>query len=115
MAITAQDLDRRITLQRASSVNNEFNEPVQTWTDLATVWARRRDASDRQVVEVFAAGQVGSFLISRFTVRSNDASRDFKPIDRVLHDGEVWNIKGIKEADEGRRRFLEITAVRDGD
>lgn len=34
----AGNLDRRITIQRATKINNEFNEPIETWADLATVW-----------------------------------------------------------------------------
>src|SRR5687767_11981290 len=112
MAITAQELDRRITIQRATVVYNEFNEPVETWADLATLWARRRDVSDG---EKFAAGQVGATLMSRFVVRSTTTTRGIKATDRISYDGGLWNIHGLKEADEGRNRFIEITAIRDLD
>lgn len=108
----AGDLDRRIVLQRATKTINGFNEEIETWADLAKVWARRRDVSDG---EKEASGQVGSVLVSRFTIRSNPTSRGFRPIDRIRYDGANWNIQGIKEADEGRNRFLEITAARDAD
>jgi len=104
----AGDLDRRITFQRSTDVNNEFNEPIQAWSDLATVWARRRDASDS---EKFAAGQVGATLMSRFVIRSSVTARGIAPTDRIRHDDRLWNILGIKQADEGRSRFLEITAI----
>jgi SPP1 family predicted phage head-tail adaptor len=112
MAITAQELDRRVTIQRATTVYDEFNEPVETWSDVATVWARRRDVSDG---EKQAAGQVGAVLMSRFTVRSSTTTRALLPTDVLSHDGGAWNIQGIKEADEGRNRFIEITAIRDAD
>jgi SPP1 family predicted phage head-tail adaptor len=111
----AGDLDRRITLQRATATQNELNEDVDTWADVATVWARRRDASDSQKIEYMAAGQVGAFIVSRFTVRSSSVTRDVTPVDRLMHEGKVWEIRGVKEADEGRRRFIEITASRDAD
>lgn len=113
--ITASELDRRITLQRATSAAGPLNEPVDTWSDLATVWARRRDASDSQKIEFVAAGQIGSFIVARFTVRSSAVTRSVTPVDQIVHDGKVWDIKGVKEADEGRRRFIEITASRDAD
>ena len=109
------DLDRRITLQRATSAAGPLNEPVDTWSDLATVWARRRDASDSQKIEFLAAGQTGSFTVARFTVRSSAVTRTITPVDQIVHDGKVWDIKGVKEADEGRHRFIEITASRDAD
>lgn len=109
---TAQQLDRRITIQRATTAPDEFNEPVQTWADLATIWAARRDVSDG---EKFAAGQVGSSLQSRFIIRHSSVSKTITPVDRLAYDGAVWNIMGIKETQDGRRRFLEITAARDAD
>ncbi|MCK8780557.1 head-tail adaptor protein [Rhizobium sp. NTR19] len=115
MAITAQELDRRITVERVTSVPNDFNEPVETWAEVATLWARRRDASDTHKIEYMAAGQVGSFTVARFTVRSSSVTRTITPVDRIVHEGKVWEIRGVKEADEGRRRFIEITALKDAD
>ncbi|MEY9196634.1 SPP1 family predicted phage head-tail adaptor [Sinorhizobium fredii] len=113
MAITAQDLDRRITIERETEAGrDEVNEPVLEWTALATVWARRRDASDG---EREAAGQVGSTLMSRFVVRSSSVTRAVTPVDRLNYSGAIWNILGVKEADEGRNRFIEITAIKDAD
>lgn len=110
------ELDRRIVLQRLlGSEVNAFNEKVSSWTAIGTVWARRRDASDSQKIEFLAAGQVGSFIVSRFTVRSSSLSRSITPVDRFLHENRVWQINGVKEADQGRHRFIEITASRDAD
>ena len=111
----AGDLDRRITLQRATKASNEFNEPVDSWGDVATVWSKRRDFSDSQRIEFLAAGPVGAFAVTRFTVRSTSVTRAVTPVDRLMHEGAVWQINGVKEVAEGRRRFLEITASRDAD
>lgn len=108
----SEHLDRRITLQRATSTPNEFNEPVLTWGDLATVWAGRRDVTDG---EKFAAGQVGGFVQARFTVRSSTLTRSLLPSDRLQHDGATWSIHGMKEGPGGRHRFIEITATKDAD
>ena len=109
---TAQELDRFITIERSMEVPNELNEPVETWMTLIVVRARRRDASDGEKV---GAGQIGSSLMSRFVIRSSERTRDVRPTDRIQHDSRLWNIQGIKEADDGRRRFLEITAITDAD
>lgn len=108
----AGDLDRRVTIQRSESARNKFNEPIESWSDLTTVWARRRDVSDG---EKTAAAQVGATLMSRFVVRSSSITRTVIPTDRLNHDGGLWNILGVKELGEGRNRFLEITAVREAD
>lgn len=109
----AGKLNRRITFQRATTVNDAVNEPVdEAWSDLATVWARRSDVSDG---EKSASGQVGAALMSRFVVRSSTTTRELRPTDRIAHAGHSWNIQGIKETAEGRDRFFEITAVMDLD
>lgn len=97
-------------MQRATSAPNAFNEEIQTWADFITVWAARRDASDR---ERFAAGQLGAGLVSRFIIRSSTQARTISPQDRIFYEGAIWNITGVKETPDGRLRFLEITAVRD--
>jgi len=106
------DLDRSITVQRFTSMPNEFNEPVETWANYVTVRAKRSDVSDG---EKFAAGQVGSSLRARFTIRSSTEARTITPVDRIVHESKTWSIHGVKEANEGRRRFIEITAVKDAD
>lgn len=110
---TGGDLDRIISIERFTAIANEFNEPIETWTVfLNRIRARRRDVSDG---EKFAAGQVGSSLSARFTIRSSIDARTVTPLDRLVHDGATWSIHGVKEANEGRHRFLEITAVKDAD
>ena len=108
----AGKLDRRVTFERSTSTKNEYNEDVETWAALTTVWAQRKDVSDG---ENFAAGQVGSVLRSRFVIRSSTVSKTITPIDRLNYDGAGWNIQGVKETTEGRNRYLEITAVKDAD
>ncbi|MGO7922007.1 phage head closure protein [Rhizobium ruizarguesonis] len=106
-------LDRRITIERfIEAGRNAFNEPVANWTSVGSFWARRRDVSDG---ERQASGAIDSFLASRFVVRSNSVTRTVTPVHRIIHDGVIWNIQGVKEANEGRFRFIEITAVRDAD
>lgn len=105
----AQNLDRSITVRRVVGTPNELGEIVGgTKQDVLTVRAARQDVSDG---EKFAAGGVGGFLTARFIVRSTARTRGIKPTDTLAHDGRVWNLKGIKERDEGRRRFVELTAV----
>jgi head-tail adaptor len=107
------DLNRKITIQRATTTYNAFNEPVNTWVDVMTRSAKRVDASDSQRIEYMAAAQVGAFTLARFTVRSDSQTRTIKATDRLLHEGAIWNIRGAKEADEGLHRFVEIMAAKD--
>lgn len=106
--ITAQELDRSISVERSTETENDFNEPVVTWSVVVRVRAKRRDASDGEKV---SAGQLGATLMTRFVIRSTVTTRNVLPTDRIRHDDRLWNIIGIKQADEGRNRFLEITAI----
>jgi SPP1 family predicted phage head-tail adaptor len=106
--IGAGQLDRKIIVERFTSTTNALNEQVKTWDTFITYRAKRTDISDG---ERYAAEQVGSFLMARFLIRSSFDSRTVTPLDRIDHDGKVWDIKGVKEADMGRERFIEITAA----
>jgi head-tail adaptor len=111
--IKAGNLDRHITIQRATTVYDEFNEQVETWANVATLWARRRDSSDVVKTELLGAEQIGAYLLTHFTIRSSALAKTITPSDQIEHDGAIWNIKGTKEAAEGRNRFIEITAVKE--
>lgn len=113
---SAGDLNRKITIQRGETVYNDLNEPITTWVDLiANLSAKREDASDSQRIEFMAAGQVGAFTLGRFTVRSSSETRAIRATDRIMHEGDMWAIRGVKEANEGLHRFIEIMAVKDAD
>lgn len=110
--LRSESLDRRITIERATETFNEFNEPVLTWATYATISAARVDAADG---EKFAAGQVGSFLVTWFQFRSSPITKAIMASDRVIHDGVVWQIQGPpKETKDGRNRFLEIRCASAG-
>jgi SPP1 family predicted phage head-tail adaptor len=96
--MSAGNLDRRIVIERSTSTPNAFNEPVETWAPLLTVWAERKDVSD---AEKMSAGQISSMLMSRFVIRSSAAAKGVKPSDRIsyriFYENKPWNIFGIKE------------------
>ncbi len=102
--MTAGALDRRITIRRATTTNGPLGT-TETWVDLGTVWAARKDVSDG---EKAAAGTVMSTLAARFTVRSNAITRGVRPSDVIVEGRLQFEIVGIKEL--GRRDYLEITA-----
>lgn len=103
----AAKLDRRVQFQRFTLVDDGFGMS-QVWADHGSpVSASRTDVSD---MEKATAGSIEASLLSRFVVRSTGFTRDLDPKDRLTQGGLTWNILGIKEAKDGRHRFLEITA-----
>lgn len=102
----AGDLDRRITLERRSLVDDGYQD-VEGWAPFAVVWASHTAVSDG---EKWAAGAARTDITARFRIRFRT---DLTTADRVRYQGRPFNIVGIKEV--GRREYLEITgALTDG-
>lgn len=102
----ARDLDRRLTFLRATVTEDAFNEPVETWAPVASVWGSKRDVSDS---EKLMAMQVGASVTTRFVIRWASSVAALDPKDRLECDGRLYDVTGIKEI--GRRKALEITAT----
>lgn len=102
-------LDRRVTIQRATlTAGGDYNEPQETWSDLATLWARRADIS---ATEAYRAQEVGAEITTRFTVRYSTLSATITPKDRLVFDGETFNITRTMEPVGTRNQWIEIHAV----
>lgn len=101
----AGKLDRSAQFQRATLVDDGL-QSVETWANHGYPEpVARGDVSD---AERAAAGWIEATVVSRFTVRSSDFTRDLTPKDRLICDGLSFDIQGIKEVS---RAELEITAT----
>jgi SPP1 family predicted phage head-tail adaptor len=100
--MNAGDLDRRVTLERATVTLDAFGGETQTWATLAEVWAQAMPVSDG---EKWRAAEVAATISTRFRIRWR---ADLRVGDRLIYDGRVFDIIGVKEI--GRREGLEITA-----
>jgi SPP1 family predicted phage head-tail adaptor len=99
----AGKMDSVITVQRFTSVIDEGGGSVQTWTDLVTVRAQIIQASTEEFIRSYGATDD---TIMIFRTRWID---DIITADRVIYDGEAFNIKELKPI--GRQRGLDIRAV----
>jgi SPP1 family predicted phage head-tail adaptor len=102
----AGQLDRRISILRATVAADGFNEQIQTWEEIATVWAHAAPVMD---AEKQRAGETLASKSYRFTIRYSSDVADIDPRDRVTFDGRTYDVQGVKEI--GRREGLEITAT----
>ena len=102
----AGTLDRRITIQRATVARNSFNEKIETWATLATVYANKGDVS---AAEGYRAQEVGAQITTRFIIRSSSVVSDVNPNDRISFGGLTYNIVGVRE--KKRNRWIEIDCV----
>jgi SPP1 family predicted phage head-tail adaptor len=103
-------LDRRVVIERAALVTDDFGQDIETWQPIATVWASKADIRDAERV---AAQQVGATVTTRFQMRWSSRVRDISPRDRVVHAGDVYQVVAVKEL--GRREGLEVTATAEAD
>jgi SPP1 family predicted phage head-tail adaptor len=102
----ARHLDRIITLERFTETRDAFNNPVLTWGTLATVRASVEHIRD---AERWTAQEVGAAATMRFQVRWSSTVADLDAKDRLVYEGDTFNITAVKEL--GRREGLEITAA----
>lgn len=110
--IGAGSLDRRIQFRRAQASDDGFTS-APAWNTAtpeadnlgAPIWAAKHDISDS---ERFRAGEESASITTRFTVRWSSFTRSITPADRLVCEGTVYEVTGIKEG-PGRREWLEIT------
>lgn len=99
-------LDHRISIKRATTTTNGFNEPVYTWATLITVWAAVAPVND---AERLRAGETLAMKQTRFTIRYSTTAATIDPRDRLTFEGRDYDVNGVK--DVGRREYIEITAT----
>ncbi len=100
MPLRAGELNRRITFQRKTITYDTFNQPIERWADVMTVWAGVITSGGR---EYYAAQKLNAETAAVFKVRYNtriDASM------RVRWGNRVFEIIAVNEVDGGREVML---------
>lgn len=101
MANSIGKMDRRITLQTATTTRGELGGHAESWATLATVWASIRDLKGR---EVFNAQQAGSTVSKIVTIRYRSGiSADLRVL---LPDGRTARIGHVIEIDN--KQWIEL-------
>lgn len=103
MTFTAQQLARRVELQRQETITNSFGETETVWTTYAEPYARVDPLIGR---EYFAAAQVNAEQSVKFTIRYRS---DIKPSDRLIYSGSEFDIQSAIDVG-GRHRETLIYA-----
>lgn len=93
-------LDRTITIQSFTLVDDEYGNQTETWADMATVRAQLLQASTEEFQRNWGTSSEPTYV---FRIRWRDG---VKLTQRIIHDGVIRPIKEIKEI--GRRKGLEI-------
>jgi len=101
------NLDHRITINRLVSQLNSYNEQVEVFTEFATLYAARKDAT---AGEGWRAAEVGAQIDCHFVVRFSPDTVTITAKDTVtIEGGKTYNITGVREL--ARNEWLEIHAV----
>ncbi len=107
--MSAGSLDRRVRFERLFETRDDMGGLAEDcWRPVLLLSAERLDISDG---ERFAAGELSASLGTRWRIRSSIKARSLTAKDRLIFDGQSFQISGIKETRHGRRRFLEITTA----
>lgn len=100
-SVRAGDLRHRVTIQQLTTTYNEYNEPVQTWSDVAAVYAAVEPLSGR---EFFAAEQTQARVNTRIIIRYRAG---IMPTMRVAWGARIYNIRAVIDT-EGRHEELQL-------
>jgi len=93
-------LNRRITIEGATSAANVYGEPIKTWARLTNLWAEVLPLSAR---EQFQAQQVNREISLKVRIHyRTDVTEQM----RLVFDGNYYDIQGITEI--GFREGLEL-------
>ena len=104
MTVIAGRLNKRVTLQSASSARDGHGQPIGTWSDVATVWAAIEPIRGR---EYFAAQQVSAETTHRVTIRYRSG---VSPQWRVAFGSRTFRIESVINPLERNER-IELMCV----
>lgn len=99
-------LDRKITIKTTTQTQSGSGAAINTFADLATVWANVDSTSKK---ESFSNDKETTFNKKVFTIRYRS---DFDEKAIIVFETKEYDILGINEMDGTRKRFLQITAER---
>lgn len=96
-------MDRRITIQAPQTTLDAAGQPVESWADVATVWA---EVKPFRGGERFLARQVVGQAVTTFIIRYRAG---ITVQHRIVYEGAAWNILDVRE--RGRQDALELDAT----
>lgn len=93
VVLRAGELDRRITLQQRSTSRDSGGMQVNTWADVATVWAKIQPASGR---EMLTSGALMSEVTHTITIRYRTGVTTAM---RALYGSTILDIKAVVDVE----------------
>jgi SPP1 family predicted phage head-tail adaptor len=97
----AGQLRKRVTIQQRSQTQDEYGQPLLTWSDVATVYAAIEPMNGRELI---AAEAVNSDVTHNVTMRYRAG---ITAAMRLNYQGRLFNIHTILDENE-RHRMLTL-------
>ncbi|MEH6834812.1 head-tail adaptor protein [Falsihalocynthiibacter arcticus] len=107
-AVKLGALKQVVQFLRAAAGDDGFSETEVFAAYGAPVRSKKEDASDG---EVWRAAQVSATITARFIVRRTIFTSGITPRDRLRCEARDYEITGIREVAESRRRYFEMSAT----
>lgn len=102
-------LRSRITIEKKSFADNGFGGQIETWSALATIWAKVEHLSGR---ELQLAQQVGPEITYEITIRYRS---DVTTNHSIKYGGKYFNIRDIKDLDNMHKWLFLKCEVRESE
>jgi head-tail adaptor len=103
--------NKLVIIQRATSIKDDYGEPIETWAEIGQVLAaiiygrgdERRQAAMEQGMQP-----------ATFQALSSDVTRKVQLRDRLIAEGMIWDVRGVVR-DSPQRGTVEFVAVANPD
>jgi len=99
----AGDLNKRVILQSPTGARDALGERVTTWTNVATVWARVRPLSGK---ELMIAGQQQSATSHVVEIRYSATVKAVNNSWRVLFGSRILVVDNVINPDESNEKLM---------
>lgn len=97
--------DKRITIQSRSATLDAYGQEIDSWSDVASVWANVKPISG---TEKLKAMQVDSILTHTVAVRYNETFMPPRKVDawRIVYNDRIFNITAAMDLNEERKYII---------
>jgi len=99
-------LNRRITINQYSFAQDVHGGNIKTLGGSYTVWASVEQRSGSRTLDNLQVQYKEVYKI----VKRYEASRKLNMTDEIVYESATLSIGNIREVDEGKKKFIEITA-----
>lgn len=108
-------LNRRVRIERRRAAVDDFGQPVDAWELVGELWASIANETGMGAIRSSLQSDVPTSIARySFMVRFDAAKRlGIGPAMRIVHDGDVFDIRGMTR-DHARRERAYILAEQGG-